>query len=74
MNGSHVKSEAALLSELSAANLALVSGVRMRRSATAAVALSMRRVVVSADRCGVAERHVADLTLDPHSRCLKPKQ
>ena len=51
----------AFIHELPAANLTLVSGVRMLRSTAA---LSMCRVVVSADRRLVAERHVADLTLD----------
>ena len=59
----------AFLRKLSAANLALVSGVRMFGSAAAA--LSMRRVVVSADRWLIAERHMTDLTLDTGSPCLK---
>ena len=58
--------QVAFLCKLPAANLALVSGVRMLRSAAAAAAaaLSMRRVIVSADRGGVAKRHVTELTLD----------
>ena len=54
--------QGAFLGKLPAANLALVSGVRALRSAAAA-ALSMHRVVVSADRWLVVERHVAYLTL-----------
>ena len=49
MNGSKVELQAAFLCELPAANLALVSGVRMFGSAPAS-ALSMHRVIVSADR------------------------
>ena len=62
MNGFKVKIQAAFLCKLPAANLTLVPGVRVLWSATAA--LSMRRVVVSAYRGMVAERHVTDLTLD----------
>ena len=49
MDSGYMALQATSLRELPAANLALVSGVRMLRSAAAA-ALSMRRVVVSADR------------------------
>ena len=62
MNRRQVPGQIAFIHKLPAANLALVSGVRTLRSA--ADALSMRRVVVSADRWLVVERHVADLTLD----------
>ena len=55
--------QGAFLGKLPAANLALVSGVRMLWSAVAA-AVSVRGVVVSADRWLVVERHVTDLTLD----------
>ena len=48
MYSSHVTNQFALFSKLPAANLALVPGVRMLRSDAAF--LSMRRVVVSADR------------------------
>ena len=48
VNGSLVTKKCVLLGKFPAANLALVSGVRMLRSGAAA--LSMRRVVVSADR------------------------
>ena len=50
MNGSKVQLQAVFLCELPAANLARVSGARMLWSAAVAAALSMRRVVVSADR------------------------
>ena len=50
MYSRHVLFQIALFCELPAANLALISGIRMLRSAVAAAALSMRRVVVSADR------------------------
>ena len=59
----------AFLCKFPAANLTLVCGVRMLRSA----ALSMRRVVVSAESGVVAEPHVADLTLDANGRCLKSR-
>ena len=48
MNHRQVSLQTAFLCKLPAANLALVFGVRMLWSAAAA--LSMRRVVVSADR------------------------
>ena len=50
VNSFQMSIQAALCGKLSAANLALVSGVRMLRSWRFGVALSMRRVVVSADR------------------------
>ena len=46
MNRRHVPLHMVVMHQLLAANLALVSGVSMLRSAS----LSMRRVVVSADR------------------------
>ena len=48
MNSSHVTMHFAFLCELPAAKLALISGVRTLGSASAV--LSMRRVIVSADR------------------------
>ena len=70
MNRRQVPLHIPFMHQLLAANLALVSGVRMLRSAS----LSMRRVVVSADRWLVAERHVADLALDtPCPRLLTMK-
>ena len=69
MNGINVTLEAALLCKLPAANVALVSGVSTLGSTAA---LSMRRVVVSADRWWVAERHVTDLALDTRCPCLQP--
>ena len=68
MNRRRVSLQTAFLCKLPAANLALVSGVRMLRSAATA-ALSMRRVVVSADRWLVAKRQEADLALD--TPCLR---
>ena len=50
MNSSHVTMHFVFLHKLPAANLALVPGVRMLGSRRSAAALSMRRVVVSADR------------------------
>ena len=50
VSATHVLTQPLTTRELPAANLALVPGVRMFWS-TAAAALSMRRVVVSADRC-----------------------
>ena len=50
MNSFQMQIQTALLCKLPAANLALVSGVRMLWSRRSGVALSMRRVVVSADR------------------------
>ena len=47
MNGSQMNIEVAFLCKLPAADITLVPGVRMFRSAAV---LSMRRVVVSADR------------------------
>ena len=49
MNRRQMSLQNVFLHKLPAANLALVSGVRMLSSA-AASALSMRRVIVSADR------------------------
>ena len=77
MNSSQMLTQVASSCKLPVANLALVSDVRMlwsrRRSGAA---LSMRRVVVSADRWLVAERHVTDLTLDTwrpsHLKQTKP--
>ena len=65
-----VSLEIAFKHELPAAKLAVVPCVRMLRSAVAG-ALSMRCVVVSADRWLVAEHHVTDLTPDAGGPCLK---
>ena len=73
MNSSQVCTQIAFGCKLLAANLALVFGVRMLRSWCQwrfDVAVSMRRVVVSADRWLVAERHLADLTLSNWRPCL----
>ena len=77
MNSRHVSVQAEFLSEFLAANLALVSGVRMlwsRRWRRSGVALSMRLVVVSADRLLVAEHRVTHLdTRRPsHLKQTKP--
>ena len=53
--------QAACLRKLPAANLTLVPGVG---TLAFAAALSVRRVVVSADRRLIAEHQVTDLTLD----------
>ena len=50
MNSSQVSLQVTILGKRSAAHVALDSGVRILWRAWAGVALSMRRVVVSADR------------------------
>ena len=61
-----VHQQIALPLKLPTANFALVSGVRILRSAAAA--LSMRRVVVSAEGGVVAEPSVTDLTVKTGER------
>ena len=74
MNRWQVYFQVAFLCKLPAANLALVSGVRMLGSRRSAAALSMRRVVVSADRWLVTEHHPTDLALDTSRPSLQTRQ